>query len=513
MCGILFASLRSINKEKFLQALKLMVHRGPDASLCYKEFNRYKLGHNRLSIIDLQSRSNQPFFSQDERYVIIYNGEVYNYKELAKKYSILLKTNSDTELIIELSIKIGFKDALEQFNGMFAYIIYDTKTDEYFIARDRLGVKPLYIYELNGDIVVSSEINAILHLLDSQAKIDDVGLRQYKKLRAFFNGHTIYKNIKMFPAGCYQESKKIKSYWELPIGYQSPPTDDELRWLIESSVEYRKVSDVPLGSYLSGGLDSTIVAALTSEAHTWTVGFKDQNEFEWGQIAAEKIGSTHHEIIVDEEMFINDAAFLINQRKEPLSVPNEVLLYQMTKAVKQKNKVVLCGEGADELFFGYDRIFRWANAISIFNLKDFSKLYSYGSVDDYEIVESVIEPYYAYGKPIDVIAAFFQMAHLHGLLRRLDNSTMMCSVEARAPFVDYRLVERMAGVPFEYRMPNDIVKAPLKRIFKDIIPPQIIIRKKVGFPVKLENIFHVEKERAFDSWFDFNINELRLGEK
>lgn len=508
MCGLLFTNLNNIDKNKFIKALEKMIHRGPDAPCCYKEIDNYKFGHNRLSILDLQERSNQPFFSRDKRYVIIYNGEIYNYRELAAKYAIALETHCDTELVLELSIKIGFKEAIKEFNGIFAYIIFDTVTKDFFVTRDRLGVKPLYFYQTDKGCIFSSEINAIVDLLDNQVKIDEIGLRQYKKLRTFFNGQTIYKNIKMFPAGCYQQNNQIAKYWEFPSGYQSPPTDEELKWLIESSIQYRKIADVPLGSYLSGGLDSTIVAALTHELHTWTVGFKEYNEFEWGRLAAAKIGSEHHEVIVTKEMFLEDAKKLIRVRKEPLSVPNEVLLYQMTREVKKENTVVLCGEGADELFFGYDRIFRWANSIDKFDLQVFSELYSYGSEEDLEIVESAIAPFYHYGKPIDIVAAFFQVAHLHGLLRRLDNSTMMCSVEAREPFVDYRLVERMAGVPFDYRMQDGIVKAPLKRIFKDIIPKEIIDRKKVGFPVKLDDIFGVKKEQAFDTWFDFNIKEL-----
>lgn len=508
MCRLLFSNKQDISKEQFLVGLSEMVHGGPDVPCCYFEYENFKFGHNRLSIIDLNKRSNQPFFNREKTHILIYNGEVYNYRELAQKYNLLLETNSDTELIIELSLKIGYEQALREFNGIFAYIIFDIKQRTFFVARDRLGVKPLYVYNLNDNYIFSSEINAIVTLLNNNVTIDPIGLRQYKKLRTFFNGCTIYENIKMFPAGSYMKDDKIQQYWNLPMGEQEPPSDEELRDLIMSSISYRKVADVSLGSYLSGGLDSTIVAALTQELHTWTVGFAENNEFEWGRLAAQKIKSEHHEILVTNQMFLNDATFMIKRRKEPLSVPNEVLLYQMTREVKKRNTVVLCGEGADELFFGYDRIFRWANSIKNFDIVEFSKLYSYGSINDIEIVESVIQPFYSYGRPIDIVAAFFQIAHLHGLLRRLDNSTMLCGVEAREPFVDYRLIERMAGVSFDYRMKNGIVKAPLKRIFRDIIPEEILTRKKVGFPVKLSDIFQVASDKAFDTWFDFNMNNL-----
>lgn len=500
MCGILFSSSESITKDSFMRALEKMRHRGPDVPMCYYSLDNIKMGHNRLRIVGLNEQSNQPYFSRDKRYVIIYNGEIYNFLELAKKYDITLKSGCDTELILELSIKIGFEKALKQFNGMFAYVIFDTVTKEFFAARDRLGVKPLYFCRNGRDIIFSSEICAILPLID-KVEIDDIGLRQYRKLRAFFNGHTIYKQIEMFPAGCYMKNREIKRYWSLPNGEQSPPGDEELRDLVLSAIAYRQVSDVPVGSYLSGGLDSTIVAAVSKELHTYTIGFPEHNEFSYARLAADKIGTWHHEVVVTEKDFYEAAYDMVKYRKEPLSVPNEVLIFLMTREVKKNNTVILSGEGADELFFGYDRIFRWANSVSEFDIRKFSELYSYGSNDDIEIVESVIEPFYGFGKPINIVAAFFQIAHLHGLLRRLDNASMMCSVEARAPFTDYRLAERLAGCPFEWKMSDDIVKAPLKRIFKDIVPKAIIERPKIGFPVPIIK---------YDDWLKFNIQTLGL---
>ncbi|MDR3165544.1 MAG: asparagine synthase (glutamine-hydrolyzing) [Synergistaceae bacterium] len=505
-CGLLFTTGGHITKDMFLSGLSEMKHRGPDAPLCFSEYGNVMLGHNRLSIIDLSTEANQPFLSVDKRYSLVFNGEIYNYKELARTHGIKMRTSCDSELLLSLSLKIGFTKVLEELNGMFAYVIYDVWGESFFAARDRLGVKPLYYAKTGEDIILSSEINAVVSLLSGKVTIDPVGVRQYKKMRTFFNDHTIYNEIKMFPAGAFMENGSIKKYWALPDNEQSPPSDEELRDLIVSAVEIRKMSDVPVGSYLSGGLDSTIVAALTKELHTWTVGFEQENEFEWGRIAAEAIGSLHHEVVADKDSFLKDAERIIKVRKEPLSVPNEVLLYKMTQKVKEKNTVILSGEGADELFFGYDRIFRWAAKTAEFDLGKFSELYSYGSEEDLEIVESVIAPYYKYKKPIWIVAAFFQTAHLHGLLRRLDNSTMLCSVEAREPFCDIRLVERMAGVSYEFRA-GDSVKAPLKRIFSNIVPKEIIARKKVGFPVDLREIF--SSSNFYDKWFAFNLQCLK----
>ena len=507
MCGILFTNDASTSKEGFLKALDLMSHRGPDAKLCYKSIDTVKLGHNRLKILDLDNRSNQPFFSGDGRYIIVYNGEIYNCRELAKEHDITQRTTSDTEVLIELYARKG-PDMLNLLNGMFAFVILDTETGDFFVARDRLGIKPLYICQTGEKVIIASEVAPILELTGT-TKFDDIGLRQYLKLRAFFNGRTAYADIKMFPAGHYMLSGKVRRYWQLPEGNQAPPGDDELRELIESAVDYRCLSDVPVGSYLSGGLDSTIVAALSTKPHTWAVGFDDNNEFEWARMASKHIGSLHSEVTIDRDEYVALARSMIKKRREPLSVPNEVLLYKMTLEVKNKNTVILSGEGADEVFFGYDRIFRWANE-NRWSIEEFSKLYSYGSNEDLEIVGDALSPFLHHGKTIDIVAAFFQTAHLHGLLRRLDNATMLCAVEARVPFVDHRLIERMAGVEFDHRIQNGIVKAPLKRIFKELVPQEIIERPKVGFPVPLASIpFEVPPGRtAMDTWLRFNLTEL-----
>lgn len=508
MCGILFSNAKNISSENFKSALDLMNHRGPDAD-GFLEIGPNKFGHKRLKILDLDNRSNQPFWDDNKEFVIIFNGEIYNYKELALKHKIPLKTTSDTELLLKLYIKIGHS-MLNELNGMFAFVIYNVINKDLFIVRDRLGVKPLYITS-NSDkeITVSSEIAPILSL-NKENEIDDFGLRQYKKLRGFFNNRTLYKNIRYFPAGHYYLNGKLVQYWHLDFSEKAPPTNEELKYLIETAVKYRTISDVPVGSFLSGGLDSSIVATLAGKPDTWTIGFEDNNEFEFSQIVSERIHSNHQAITINKDEFLEIAKKMILHRKEPLAVPNEVLLYKMSKIVAQKNTVILCGEGADEMFFGYDRIFRWANQ-NKWDIQQFNDLYCYGSNEDYEVVEDAIEPFKSkHTRNIDIIGSFFQHAHLHNLLRRLDNATMYCSIEARGPFLDYRLIERMAGVSFDYKLNNNIVKAPLKRIFADILPKEVIDRKKVGFPVQLDKILGNDYlgNTGFDKWFNFNLDLL-----
>jgi len=513
MCGILVSNLRGLSKVNFEGALRTLHHRGPDASAVY-EAGAWKFGHARLKILDLDDRSNQPFLSRDGRYVMVYNGEVYNFRELIQQYGLECRTTGDTEVILELYALLGPK-MLDELNGMFALAILDTLSNELFIARDRLGIKPLYFKQQGEDIIVSSEVVPILELGGS-CEFDLIGLRQYAKLRAFFNGRTAYQGVEMLPAGYYLLNGKRVQYWDLPEGEQEAPSDDELRELIVGAVNRRCISDVEVGSYLSGGLDSTIIAGLAHKPHTWTVGFEGYNEFEWARVAAEAFGSRHHEVGIERDEFLGMARQMITDRKEPLSVPNEVLLLRMTQEVKKQNTVVLSGEGADELFFGYDRIFRWAAEAKTWDIKEFSDRYSYGAHEDWEVVEDVLAPFVAKGRsPLDIVARFFQMGHLHGLLRRVDNSTMRCSVEARVPFIDHTLVERMAGVPASYRMAGGVVKAPLKRIFEEVVPDGILTRKKIGFPVPLEEIFFGResdqggpKRDALDRWLRFNLEHL-----
>jgi asparagine synthase (glutamine-hydrolysing) len=511
MCGILFTTDPAIAPADFSAALGLMRHRGPDAAGCTAQHGSAQLGHNRLSIVDLNPRSNQPFYSRDGRHVIVFNGEIYNHRELAREHGITLRTSSDTELLIELYLRQGER-MLAKLYGMFAFVILDTYTGGWFMARDRLGVKPLYVAETPRGVVVASEIAAVLRLLPT-ATVDEFALRQYRQLRGFFNGRTLYREVSMFPAGhCRRLDGGTASYWSLPAGEQPPPSDEELDALVRSAVDYRCLADVPVGSYLSGGLDSSIIAALSNRSHTWVVGGETQNEFPWARAVARHLGARHRAVTVSPEQFMASAREMIRVRREPLAVPNEVLLCELTRVVKEKNTVVLSGEGADELFAGYDRIFRWASAAPVWDVREFARHYCYGSQMDVDVVEDAVAPFADRGDAYAVTSAFFQIAHLHGLLRRLDNSTMLCSVEGRVPFVDHRLVERLTGVPFAYKYGAGVVKAPLKRVFGRLLPADVVARPKVGFPVDLDRVLPpgLPGQTPMDRWFNFNLAELGL---
>jgi asparagine synthase (glutamine-hydrolysing) len=503
MCGILGYFGNKVTENDFKTSLNLMNHRGPDHTEVIS-YENVILGHKRLSIIDLSPSSHQPF--EIGEYSLIFNGEIYNYIELKRDHSLKTKTNSDTEVLLKMYIKYGH-ECLKYFNGMFSFIIYNKITKDVFVARDRLGIKPLYIYDKNNEVIFSSEIAPILNLYPSD--FDEFGLRQYRKLRMTIKGYTVYKDIKCFPAGFYSINGVLTKYWDIVSEESENPLDDELDYLLRDSIALRKRSDVPVGTFLSGGLDSTILTYVLQPNNTWTVGFSELNEFEWSDIADKSLTSQHHKITVTHDDFLRTGEWMIKKRKEPLSVPNEILIYLMTKSVKKKNTVILSGEGADELFWGYDRIFNWANSIDKIKISEFDEKYCYGSNKDDEVIDFALSD--LPGKnPLQKVAYFFQIHHLHGLLRRVDNSTMLCSVEARVPFVDHRLIEMMFRASFDWKMGKSF-KEPLKRLYRDIIPKSIINRKKIGFPVPLENIFYKKidvRTTSMDAWLEYNINLL-----
>ena len=489
MCGLLLIHGYPVDPPN----TGLLEHRGPDAVGVVRHRDT-QLAHTRLSIIDLASRSDQPFTDGD--LVLIFNGEIYNYKELIREHSLQVRTASDTEVLLKMYQKYSM-DCLQYLNGMFAFVIYDKSTGQFVAARDRLGIKPLYIHTNGRRCILCSEIRPIQEIVNEP--ISKFSIRQYRQFRMCVNNDTVYRHIYMFPAGHWfsSDQSQMIPYWTVNLTDRSAPTDEEFEELLVSSIKYRQIADVEIGTYLSGGLDSSILTAVCHPGHTWTVGMADFNEFEYAAEVAEHVNTTHHEVLVDKHAFLEAWEWLVRQRHEPLSVPNEVLLYLMTKEVKTSNTVVLSGEGADELLFGYDRIFKWAATANTFDPVEFAEKYCYGPTDP-QVVEFALSTVQG-DTPLQKLNHYFLTNHIQGLLRRLDNSTMRCSVEGRVPFLDHRLVDRLAGAPFDWKL-NTQVKAPLVRIGKKMLPERIVHRRKVGFPVPLI---------SYDRWLDRNIELLQ----
>lgn len=583
MCGILGQvtfKTEVINEELFLNALNLQIHRGPDDLGLY--FDEYvALGHRRLSIIDLEPISKQPMISTCGNYILVFNGEIYNYQEIKenlikKKYKF--STLSDTEVILNAFIEYGI-DAIHQFIGMFVFSIYDKVKNEVYIVRDRLGIKPLYYFCNDSKVIFSSEIKSILQLGKIEKKLNMNAVSSYLSFRYPILNDTFFEKIYSLAPAHYMKisNQKIETieYWNIRHKFQEQQNDkgesyytEKLREILESSIKYRMIADVPIGSFLSGGVDSSIITAVMAKnsvtpINTFTIGFNDEgfNEFEYAKIVAKKYTTNHHEISLSNKEYIFTMEHLIGYKDAPLSVPNEVPLYLMSQELKKYIKVVLSGEGADEIFGGYGRIFRspydYERIQNLDNLnlsekeknelvenlakkylgqnfateiEHFLNVYSYTSLSDQKelinqnidldsIEKLFIEKFLGYFEEIkdesysNKLMYVFEKIHLVGLLHRMDVATMASSIEARVPFVDHRLVEFAFTIPFKYKLKwigeqeknsskifssdqiseiYDIPKYILKKAYEDLLPHEILYRKKIGFPVPLNNMMGEE---------------------
>lgn len=508
MCGILFSNIPGITEKKFKIALSMLRHRGPD-DLNYIKINKTIMGATRLAISDPHKRSNQPFMNDSNDILLIFNGEIYNFLELKRLFSLETRTNSDTEILMKL-YELKGTNFLKYLNGMFSIVIYDTKNKDFLIARDRLGIKPLFYYKKENFFIISSETKPIKFLLNNKVRINKESITQYKIMRGLFGEKTFYDEIKNFPPGHFYRRKYFYKYWDLYFEKEKNFNIEEIKYLIEDSIKIRRPTDVQYGSFLSGGLDSSIISKVGDIKNTYSIGFKDNNEFEYSRLLHKVIKeSKHKNVIIKNDDYKKSFLKLRKIKGEPLYVPNEVSLYYLSKIIrKNKIKVMLAGEGADELFLGYNRIYNYFKNKKKFDLSSFGILYCYSNPEkNYDCLHEVIEKHLYLKDPIQIIRSFFQHSHLHNLLRRLDFSSMSASVESRVPFLDHRLVEKISLISSSKLITLTNSKKLLKQIFKDVIPAKIVERRKVGFPIDLQKIYK-SKIKNYDIWFDMNLKDF-----
>lgn len=572
MCGIL-AAIGRIEDADFLRALNLQSHRGPD-DYGYTKDGNIHLGHRRLSIIDLNRASKQPMTAGMGLLTCVFNGEIYNYKEIRnslEKAGYYFKTESDTEVLIN-SYHFWGERCLEHFIGMFAFVILDKRDGSLFIARDRLGVKPLYYSEQYGNLIFSSEIKSIKSINNKKYDLNLSAINSYLSYRYPIANDTFYDGIFQLPPGHYlkvstDRQLRPQKYWDFSDQIEKQREDrgeeyylEKIREIFESSVRYRMIADVPVGAYLSGGVDSSAVVAEMAKnsrtpIQTFTIGFTEAgyNEFSFAQEVAERYGTNHHEIILSGDDYIETMEDLIDLKDAPLGVPNEVPLYLMSKELKKHITVVLSGEGADEIFGGYGRIFRAADEYEKLQRRDagrsssaltaalnkkyqnskftneldhFIYLYQYtstrqkesllGPAFDLTSLEDRLRDVFSsvfrqtpYGTSyLNKMMYAFEKLHLPGLLQRVDSTTMGAGVEARVPFVDHRLVEFAFSIPPQYKLSwkacsseghnlvseaiSEILDTPkyiLKKSQESNLSNRILYRKKMGFPVPLSRWF------------------------
>jgi len=555
MCGvigILFKEAKLGIRENAEAMLKEISHRGPDGKGLYSE-DGFVLGHNRLSIIDLSERSNQPMHSHDSRYCISYNGEVYNFKELRvelEKSGFSFNTMSDTEVILNSFIKWG-ASCSRKFNGMFAFLIWDKVEKRLFVCRDRYGIKPLYYTYFNGGLYFSSENKSFDSIPGFKREVDESSLVEYLTFQNFFRKETLFKNVYIFPAAHYANVSqkntdlKIEKYWDFSFGKSSDKelTEgeylEELDYLVKNAVTRQLVSDVEVGSYLSGGMDSGSITAISAKAlpyiKTFTVGF-DLSSASGVELAfderekAERMSylfkTEHYEMILksgDMERCLPKVAYHLEEPRVGQSYPN----YYAAKLASKFTKVVLSGCGGDEIFAGYP--WRYYHGVGNLNFDQYiDSYYSYWQrlIPSHEIKE-FLAPIWSNVKHVDTREIFKSVFNemppefesmddlinsslyfeaktfLHGLLVVEDKLSMAHSLEARVPLLDNDLVDFGMKVPVKYKLQNISQinqinenevsekfsrsrrttegKAIFRKLMKRYIPEEVTSREKQGF--------------------------------
>ena len=397
MCGIVgifnFSNQDNVNENLLIKMRDIMIHRGPDDyGLWISKDRKTGLAHRRLSIIDITKSASQPMSNEDNSIFIVFNGEIYNHFEIRPQLEKLghkFKTDhSDTEVIIHAFEEWGI-DCIQKFRGMFAFAIWDDNKKELYLVRDRIGIKPIYYYKKDGRFIFASEIKSILIDPKIKREVNIEGFYNYLSFLAVPAPQTMFKDIYKIPAGCYLKISsigdiKIIKYWDV-LNYANPLVNNSEEDIAEKileelriSVRYRKVSDVPVGVFLSGGIDSSTNLALFSEGskekvRAFTIGYAGnnksyENEFKYAKLMASVINTDYHEKILDIEDFINFFKTLIFHQDEPIADPVCFPVYAVSKLAKE-NKVTVCqvGEGSDELFMGYPG---WKTMLDLYKLND-----------------------------------------------------------------------------------------------------------------------------------------------
>ncbi len=549
MCGI--AGIYNLknknnNEQLILKMTNAMAHRGPDADGFYNDEN-ISLGHRRLSIIDLSANANQPLYDITYNYIIIFNGEIYNYKEIKdqlKNYNF--KTSSDTEVVLAGFITWGDK-ILEYLKGMFAFAIYNKTNGNLFIARDRLGVKPIYYYKDENYFIFASELRSILASTLVQKKINLESLSGFLSTQSFAVPYTIIQNVVQFEAGCsiHIDNNRIlkNKYWDITKPEKEFNIEDksivkkEIKKLLLQSVERRLVADVPVAAFLSGGIDSSAIVGLMAQIketpETFNIAFNEEeyDESFYAEMIAKKFKTKHHKILLKPEIFLDE----LTNALDAMDIPSGdgVNSYVVSKEIVKNNiKVAMSGVGGDELFAGYPSFKQWysvyqkrwiwkipkpirniggmliPNNNKTERIKNLLNKDNVAMENFYPLVREILS-----SKKIEKlltnnsnsltssklissnfnfpVLSQFSIAELTGythntLLKDTDQFSMAVSLEVREPFFDHDLIEYVLQVPDNIKYPN-YPKQLLVESLGDLLPNEIVHRKKKGFTFPWES--------------------------
>ena len=541
MCGFVGFIDKKKNKKKIIKDMAdIIVHRGPDSDGYYTD-DDCALGFRRLSIIDL-SGGTQPIYNEDKTMAIIFNGEIYNYQEIRKdllKKGHKFKTESDTEVILH-----GYEEyhdkILDKLRGMFAFVIYNVNDKTLFGARDFYGIKPLYYYKDDNEFMFGSEIKSFLGHPGFKKELNRDMLKQYLTFQYSVGEDTFFKNVYKLRPGHYFKyhdgELEIVKYYELKINNDDSKSLDEwkdiIRKELNESIKYHKVSDVEVGSFLSSGVDSSIVATLSDVDKTFTVGYdnKKYSEIDYAKELSDKIGVKNISKKISKEEYFKKFPMIQYYMDEPLADASAVALYFVANTASKHVKVALSGEGADEIFGGYNIYHEpysvsWYNKIPypvrrfigilaypmrnhsgfnflvrrskkledryvgnafIFEPGDADKVLSYKDTRNFR---ELTKPYYDKVKDYDQVAKMqyidFNFWLIGDILLKADKMSMANSLEVRVPFLDRPLVSEVINMPAKYKIVGNQTKYAFREVCKEALPEKWADKKKLGFPVPI----------------------------
>lgn len=541
MCGIVgFIGKNKDKDEQLSNMLNRIIHRGPDAEGKYIDDN-VALGHRRLSIIDLSSGS-QPMYNEDNSLVVVFNGEIYNYQELKEELKICghdFKTNSDTEVLLHGYEEYGEK-LLDKLRGMFAFVIWDIKNKELFGARDHFGIKPFYYYNKDNVFMFASEIKAFLDHSDFKKELNKDVIPEYLRFNYSPSNETFFKDVYKLAPGHYFKYKKgklnVSRYFTVSFDNEDKNFDDlvqEISEVMKDSVNHHMLSDVEVGSFLSSGIDSSYLVSLARPNKTYTVGYDipKYDEISYAKDLTDKLGINNTSKKISKEEYFDIIPKIMYHLDEPIADPAAVALYFVAKLASKDVKVVLSGEGADELFGGYNyyrmdidcakyrKIPFWIRKVigkiasllparrginflvrngqtleegyigvtKVFSEKEVNKLiiYKNNSRSNKEITRDVYlenKDSSNIGK-MQAIDINFWLAK--DIFQKADKMTMANSIEGRVPFTDIEVFKLARTIPDKYKVTKENTKVALRMAAKMDIPNESYNKKKLGFPVPL----------------------------
>ena len=542
MCGFVgYINKEKDKKDNIKKMADLIAHRGPDSEGYYTDEN-IALGFRRLSIIDLNNGS-QPIYNEDKSKVIIFNGEIYNFEPLRKdliKKGHTFTTKTDTEVILHGYEEYGEK-ILDKLRGMFAFVIYDKNTKELFAARDFYGIKPLYYAKMGNTFIFGSEIKSFLIHPHFKKELNYKMLEYYLTFQYSPGNETFFKNVYKLMPGHYLKYKngklEIKKYYEIKFKQDKSKTYDEwkqgIKERLADSIKAHKISDVEVGSFLSSGVDSSYIAACSDVDKTFTVGFNNEkySEINYAKDLSEKINTQNISKIITKEEYFKNLPNIIYYMDEPVADPSAIALYFVTQIASENVKVSLSGEGADEIFGGYNiyqepltdawyykipypirfaigkvaSIFPHKRGINflirrglkledrfignafIFNNKEVKKILR--NKRKTKGFQDLTKPYYDKVAGKDDITKMqyidFNFWLVGDILTKADKMSMANSLEVRVPFLDRPLIDYATSLPTEYKVDKNTTKKIFRDIASEVLEDKVSTKKKLGFPVPI----------------------------